>query len=60
MKQTAGNVTASGDGLLEGKRYVLMDPDSTFQRCTSDNPHGHVCKGGTLAAAVDPRPNYLT
>jgi putative transposase len=30
MKQIARNLTASGDGFLKGKRYVLMDRDSKF------------------------------
>jgi transposase InsO family protein len=30
MKQIARNLTASGDGFLEGKRYVLMDRDAKF------------------------------
>jgi putative transposase len=30
MKQVARNLTAFGDGFLEGKRYVLMDRDTKF------------------------------
>jgi len=30
MKQIARNLTGSGDGFLDGKRYVLLDRDAKF------------------------------
>jgi transposase InsO family protein len=32
MKQIARNLTADGDGFLQGKRYLIMDRDAIFSR----------------------------